>query len=98
MFTTRSCVGGAGEISAFCNNVHQQVCKQGETCQVTSDGYYIIALCCAVVGAALFILYEPTIKYLQALSEDQWRITAIKQEEAEPISPTSVVTLTAAEY
>ncbi|KAJ3278156.1 hypothetical protein HK104_002597 [Borealophlyctis nickersoniae] len=59
------------------------LCKSmGGTCEIRTDGYYIVGIGCVVVGLASLVLFiKPMIEKLEALPERTWRLKKEKNEK-----------------
>ncbi|XP_064642289.1 acetyl-coenzyme A transporter 1-like [Lineus longissimus] len=69
-FTWKSCIGASGscdtgDLSKVCE-------KDGGSCMITTDGYYIESVVCVIIGIVWLVMRSRAVKNLQTLPESAW--------------------------
>lgn len=81
LLTQRGCVDGNMNVQSYScqtiNTANEQPdgkCNPYETCVILYDGYFVVALGCAIIGILCYYIYSPILNYLQSLGEESWHI------------------------
>ncbi|CAH1993958.1 unnamed protein product [Acanthoscelides obtectus] len=82
--TWKQCEGGVEAIDNACRtSVERDLCvSKGGKCVTTIDGFYIETVICIVIGFLwLWLWGSKTIKYIQALNENAWKLAKRKTDK-----------------